>query len=371
MSASAAAAAAEVLGASVSPLAAELRAMEARQAELIQTRDALLSSVRVAMSCLPPPGPLPRDGRASRAPTSAVASSSSATGGSAASAEGGPPTAGGASSASSALGAPAASEAALLGSSATSAAISAAASTSASTTAPAPAPAPAGGGAAGSSSEASLSVSASTVVVAEEEGGRGGDEAEEEEGPLGAVRRIAAELCSSARQAAHANARLGHAMATEREAHKAALAMAQRRVSYLSADVNARLLFAAQPSSHALRSSAGVAFAALMLPTLRGGLPSHWLSAESVESLRRWCEEEGMSLQSLRHVIGRVVHVEGPLDVPTASEGDRSSPNITHGSPRNPYNLPAGAQYFVVHAEMMLQHRWPASGLVSGLASSQ
>ena len=89
----------------------------------------------------------------------------------------------------------------------------------------------------------------------------------------------------------------------------------------------------------------GVAFAALMLPTLRGGLPSHWLSAESVDSIRTWCEEEGMPLSKLRAVIGRVVHVEGPIDAVGEGEG-------------NPHALPVGESYYRVHAEMNLQHRW-------------
>ena len=160
------------------------------------------------------------------------------------------------------------------------------------------------------------------------------------------IQRLAADLCSSARQAAHANARLGHAMASEREQHKAALALSQRRLSYLSADVNARLLFAVQPARHAT-PPAMVTFAAMMLPAMRNGLPTHWLSPESVESLRRWCEDESsLSLQAIRFVIGRVVHVAGPITVPAAGAGD------------NPYNLPVGEQYFVVHAEMMMQHRW-------------
>ena len=181
-------------------------------------------------------------------------------------------------------------------------------------------------------------------------GGGGGalvvrDRSASEEAELGAVQRLSADLCSSARQAAHANARLGHAMASERENHKAALALSQRRLSYLSADVNARLLFSSQPSKHA-SAPATVAFAALMLPAMRNGLPTHWLSAESVESLRRWCEEESTAITSLRCVIGRVVHVAGPLTVTAAGGGD------------NPYHLPAGEQYYVVHAEMMMQHRW-------------
>ena len=43
-----------------------------------------------------------------------------------------------------------------------------------------------------------------------------------------------------------------------------------------------------QPSRHAPAGS--VAFGALMLPALpSSGLPTHWLSRESNESLRRWC----------------------------------------------------------------------------------
>merc|ERR1719152_1019228 len=117
-------------------------------------------------------------------------------------------------------------------------------------------------------------------------------------------------------------------MATEKANHKAALALAQKRLSYLSADVNARLLFVAQPAAHGHGAAAGVAFAALMLPTLSGGVPSHWLSNESVESLRRWCDEEGMPLSALRCVIGRVVHVAGPFEAPggrAAAAGAASS----------------------------------------------
>ncbi|EOD18279.1 hypothetical protein EMIHUDRAFT_448004 [Emiliania huxleyi CCMP1516] len=138
-----------------------------------------------------------------------------------------------------------------------------------------------------------------------------------------AAKGAAERLVSSARQAAHANARLGHVMATEREAHRAAVALAGRRLSYLSADANARLLFAAQPPRHA--PAAGVSFGALMLPALPSGLPTHWLSRESTQSLRRWCEEEEVPLAALRCVVGRVV---------------------------------AGDSYFVVHAEMVLPHRW-------------
>uniref|UniRef100_A0A7S2GGA2 Autophagy-related protein 11 C-terminal domain-containing protein n=1 Tax=Haptolina brevifila TaxID=156173 RepID=A0A7S2GGA2_9EUKA len=171
------------------------------------------------------------------------------------------------------------------------------------------------------------------------------------------MRRLGSDLCSSARQAAHANARLGHSMATEREHLKAALTQAQKRISYLSADVNARLLFTAQPAKHA-SSPSSVAFAALMLPKMSNGLPTHWLSPESVESLRRWCEDEGMPLGALRCVIGRVVHVAGPLTIPSRMVDAADGPDSSSSNSANPYRLPAGEQYFVVHAEMMLQHRW-------------
>ena len=45
---------------------------------------------------------------------------------------------------------------------------------------------------------------------------------------------------------------------------------------------------------------------------------------------------------------GRVVHIAGPHTTSTASAD-------------NPYHLPAGEQYYVVHAEMMMQHRWAAA----------
>jgi len=144
-------------------------------------------------------------------------------------------------------------------------------------------------------------------------------------------------LASSSRQAAHANARLGHVMAAERESHKAALAQASRRISYLSADVNARILFLAQPAGHS--PSGSVAFGALMLPTLRSGLPTHWLSEESTESLRRWCQEEAIPLQALRCVIGRVVHVSDALTAASGGSG------VVH-----PYRLAPGDTYHIVHA---------------------
>ena len=83
---------------------------------------------------------------------------------------------------------------------------------------------------------------------------------------------------------------------------------------------------------------------------LRSGLPTHWLSSESVASLRRWCDDESVPLARLRAVVGKVVHVSGPLLA--GSEGN--------GQPANPYNLPAGETYHIVHAEMQLQHRWVA-----------
>ena len=129
----------------------------------------------------------------------------------------------------------------------------------------------------------------------------------------------------------------------------AAVALAARRLSYLGADTHARLLFLAQPPQHG-RATGGVAFAAALLPTLDGGLPTHWLSDESVDSLRRWCEEEGTPLHRLRAVVGRVVHVEGPIAV-TAADSDA-------GGGTNPHSLPVGEVFFRVHAEMMLQHRW-------------
>ena len=88
----------------------------------------------------------------------------------------------------------------------------------------------------------------------------------------------------------------------------------------------------------------------VMLPAMRCGLPTHWLSPESVESLRRWCDDEGVPLSKLRAVVGKAVHVSGPQLA--GSEG--------HGQPINPYNLPAGETYHIVHAEMQLQHHWVA-----------
>jgi len=184
-------------------------------------------------------------------------------------------------------------------------------------------------------------------MVAEESEDRG-----EGGGLLADAQRFAADLCSSARQAAHANARLGHAMAVEREKLKGALALSQKHLSYLSAEVHTNLVFIAHPEHGPRGGGGGSAFAALMLPTLRGGLPSHWLSDESVNSLRRWCDEESMPLSALKCVVGRVVHVEGPIEVHPPGEGGADGPVA------NPYNLPAGERYYVVHAEMKLQHRW-------------
>ena len=206
----------------------------------------------------------------------------------------------------------------------------------------------------------------SAVVSAESGGAAGADssgdgaagDSEQGEGgsSVGGVRTVqlqADDLCSSARQAAHANARLGHAMAAEREAHKVTQTRAQRRLAYLSSDLGSqpstRLLFTAQPSTHA--PAGGVAFAGLLLPALRSGLPTHWLSSESVASLRRWCEDEGVPLTKLRAVVGKVVHVSGPMLA--VAEGEQPT-----GQPANPYNLPEGETYHIVHAEMQLQHRW-------------
>ena len=83
-----------------------------------------------------------------------------------------------------------------------------------------------------------------------------------------------------------------------------------------------------------------------MLPQMRNGLPTHWLSTESIESVRRWCEDEHVPIRTLQAVVGRVVHVEGPLVVGA------------DGSGQNPYNLPVAEQYYVVHAEMIMQHKW-------------
>ena len=305
------------LGLAITPLHVEIASLEASNSEMGSAQHKLLSAVKTAMSCLPPPGPLRQ-----RSPNPGS-------------------------------------------------------------------PNPVRGSAVGGTMD-----------------GADGDEhsaneADDERGPPGSVERISSDLCSSARQAAHANARLGHAMATERESHKAAVALAGKRLSYLSADVNARLLFVAQPHSAGRTERGGglagvpggVAFAALMLPTLRGGMASHWLSNESVESLRRWCEEEAMPLQSLRCVVGRVVHVSGPIEVPApdgaasaSSAADAheaalpvvsSTSSLCVGSglgasstagkaapverpKENVYGLPPGEHYYVVHAEMVLQHRWSA-----------
>ena len=53
----------------------------------------------------------------------------------------------------------------------------------------------------------------------------------------------------------------------------------------------------------------------------------------------------------LRAVVGKVVHVSGPLLA--VAEGEQPA-----GQPANPYNLPLGETYHIVHAEMQLQHRW-------------
>ncbi len=161
-----------------------------------------------------------------------------------------------------------------------------------------------------------------------------------------AARDIAIQLSSSAREAARANARLGHVMATEREARSAADARLASRLSYLDLEPNARVLFVAQPERFAAHGS--TAFAALVAPS--GSLPTHWLSEESIESLRRWCDEEKVHLADLRFVVGSVVQVTGPLTV-----GDNSASE-------NPYHLPFGASYHIVHAEMILEHSWLGGG---------
>ena len=86
---------------------------------------------------------------------------------------------------------------------------------------------------------------------------------------------------------------------------------------------------------------------AVLLPPQAAGasvLPTYWLSEESVESLRRSCAEDGsgVSLHALRFVVGRVVHLTEPA-VATAEH--------------NPYVLPLGEEFVVVHAEMMPSHR--------------
>jgi hypothetical protein len=321
--------ASSVMGTSLQPLRAEILSLEERHHELVGSHEALLAAVRVAMSCLPPPLPANRTGSQSaviqspRSPSASNGSGRVAAGGSGSSGGG---TGGESTDALGAASPP------LVTAESREASLEAS---------------PAGAVVGASNSEA---VDASTSSGGAAGGGDGGggdrQRSASDDFEHSVIQRLAADLCSSARQAAHANARLGHAMASEREQHKAALALSQRRLSYLSADVNARLLFAVQPARHAT-PPAMVTFAAMMLPAMRNGLPTHWLSPESVESLRRWCEDESsLSLQAIRFVIGRVVHVAGPITVPAAGAGD------------NPYNLPVGEQYFVVHAEMMMQHRW-------------
>ena len=70
-------------------------------------------------------------------------------------------------------------------------------------------------------------------------------------------------------------------------------------------------------------------------------------SVEDVRATTRAC----LSLTKLRAVVGKVVHVSGPLLA--VAEGEQPA-----GQPANPYNLPEGETYHVVHAEMQLQHRW-------------
>lgn len=333
--------ASSVMGTSLQPLRAEILSLEERHHELVGSYEALLAAVRVAMSCLPPPLPANRTGSQSAVLPSPH--SPSAAGGSGRIAAGGSGSSGGGTGGEStdALGA---ALPPLVTAESHEASLEASPMLGRREGAPQIGATGASGAVAGATN--SEAVDASTSNGATTGGGADRQRSASDEFEHSVIQRLAADLCSSARQAAHANARLGHAMASEREQHKAALALSQRRLSYLSADVNARLLFAVQPARHTT-PPAMVTFAAMMLPAMRNGLPTHWLSPESVESLRRWCEDESsLSLQAIRFVIGRVVHVAGPITVPAAGAGD------------NPYNLPVGEQYFVVHAEMMMQHRW-------------
>ena len=337
--------ASSVMGTSLQPLRAEILSLEERHHELVGSYEALLAAVRVAMSCLPPPLPANRTGSQSAVLPSPH--SPSAAGGSGRIAAGGSGSSGGGTGGEStdALGA---ALPPLVTAESHEASLEASPMLGRREGAPQIGATGASGAVAGATNSEAVDASTSNGGAAGGSAGGGADRqrSASDEFEHSVIPRLAADLCSSARQAAHANARLGHAMASEREQHKAALALSQRRLSYLSADVNARLLFAVQPARHTT-PPAMVTFAAMMLPAMRNGLPTHWLSPESVESLRRWCEDESsLSLQAIRFVIGRVVHVAGPITVPAAGAGD------------NPYNLPVGEQYFVVHAEMMMQHRW-------------
>ena len=337
--------ASSVMGTSLQPLRAEILSLEERHHELVSSYEALLAAVRVAMSCLPPPLPANRTGSQSAVLPSPH--SPSAAGGSGRIAAGGSGSSGGGPGGEStdALGA---ALPPLVTAESHEASLEASPMLGRREGAPQIGATGASGAVAGATNSEAVDASTSNGGAAGGSAGGGADRqrSASDEFEHSVIQRLAADLCSSARQAAHANARLGHAMASEREQHKAALALSQRRLSYLSADVNARLLFAVQPARHTT-PPAMVTFAAMMLPAMRNGLPTHWLSPESVESLRRWCEDESsLSLQAIRFVIGRVVHVAGPITVPAAGAGD------------NPYNLPVGEQYFVVHAEMMMQHRW-------------
>ena len=337
--------ASSVMGTSLQPLRAEILSLEERHHELVGSYEALLAAVRVAMSCLPPPLPANRTGSQSAVLPSPH--SPSAAGGSGRIAAGGSGSSGGGTGGEStdALGA---ALPPLVTAESHEASLEASPMLGRREGAPQIGATGASGAVAGATNSEAVDASTSNGGAAGGSAGGGADRqrSASDEFEHSVIQRLAADLCSSARQAAHANARLGHAMASEREQHKAALALSQRRLSYLSADVNARLLFAVQPARHTT-PPAMVTFAAMMLPAMRNGLPTHWLSPESVESLRRWCEDESsLSLQAIRFVIGRVVHVAGPITVPAAGAGD------------NPYNLPVGEQYFVVHAEMMMQHRW-------------
>ena len=61
-------------------------------------------------------------------------------------------------------------------------------------------------------------------------------------------------------------------------------------------------------------------------------------------------------MQQLRAVVGRVVHVAGPHVAPATAPSAAAAGQ--DGAVDNPYQLPAGEQYYIVHAEMMMQHRW-------------
>ena len=133
--------------------------------------------------------------------------------------------------------------------------------------------------------------------------------------------------------------------------HELTLAPARERfrLSYLSADVNARLLFALQPPRHA--PAGGAAWAAVLLPRQPSGAPRSWLSGPSAATRALAAQREGVALDSLRLVVGRIVEVSQPVVVSSTAAGLGCTTD-------NPYNLAAGARYCVIHAEMVLAHRW-------------